>query len=97
MFGCEACKCFCPEIDCDSQCGRQGMGIRNTDKAGCVICGGCKNLSHSRECLNCELQCVENNNKYKYTGGGLNGVNKINTSDMFCFRSCHECPSVKGL
>ena len=97
MFGCEACKCICPEIDCDSQCGGQGMGIRNTDKAGCVICGGCKNLSHSMECINCEFQCVKNNNKYEYTGGGLNGVNKINTSGTFCFRSCHECPSVKGL
>ena len=97
MFGCEACKCICPEIDCDSQCGGQGMGIRNTDKAGCVICGGCKNLSHSMECINCELQCVKNNNKYEYTGGGLNGVNKINTSGTFCFRSCHECPSVKDL
>ena len=41
--GCPECQCLCPEIDCDVQCGGEGLGIPGpTDSAGCVTCAGCR-------------------------------------------------------
>ena len=43
-FGCPECKCICPDVDCDGQCGGKGLGIVEYDnRTGCFVCVGCGN------------------------------------------------------
>ena len=36
--GCPECRCLCPEIDCNAECGGEGLGNPGpTDLAGCVV------------------------------------------------------------
>ena len=45
-FGCEECKCKCPDVNCDAQCGGDELGLFGPiDMAGCRTCIGCRESS----------------------------------------------------